>query len=148
MTKRFQKIAFSVNSTRPHEADNVAFSNLSTLESVFKRLRFQWIQPVHTKPILLRFQIFPFWRAFSKDCVSSKTTHRFHRSFVRTSIMWKSSFFLSDLIASVVSKLGLYRFTKLTQHSHRTVVQCGTVVASHTWTWAGWSMLRFSPYRC
>ena len=40
MTKRFQKLAFSVNSTRPHEADTVAFSNLSTLESVFKSLRF------------------------------------------------------------------------------------------------------------
>ena len=40
MTNRFQKFAFSVNSTRPHEADTVAFSNLSNLESVFKSLRF------------------------------------------------------------------------------------------------------------
>ena len=35
MTNRFQKFVFSVNSTRPREADTVAFSNLSTLESVF-----------------------------------------------------------------------------------------------------------------
>ena len=35
MTNRFQTFAFSVNSTRPHEADSVAFSNLSTLESFF-----------------------------------------------------------------------------------------------------------------
>ena len=40
MINRFQKFAFSVNSTRPHEADTVVFSNLSTLESVFKSLRF------------------------------------------------------------------------------------------------------------
>ena len=40
MTNRFQKFAFSVNSTRPHEADAVAFWNLSTLENVFKSLRF------------------------------------------------------------------------------------------------------------
>ena len=40
MTNRFQKFAFSVNSTRPHEADTVAFSNISTLEIVFKSLRF------------------------------------------------------------------------------------------------------------
>ena len=37
----FKSFAFSVNSTRPHEADTVAFSNLSTLESVFKSLHFQ-----------------------------------------------------------------------------------------------------------
>ena len=36
MTNRFQKFAFSVNSTRPHDTDTVAFSNLSTLESVFE----------------------------------------------------------------------------------------------------------------
>ena len=41
MTNRFQKFAFSVNSTRSHEADTIAFSNLSTLESVLKSLRFR-----------------------------------------------------------------------------------------------------------
>ena len=40
MINCFQKFAFSVNSTRPHETDAVVFSNLSTLESVFKSLRF------------------------------------------------------------------------------------------------------------
>ena len=40
MTNRFQKFAFSVNSTRPHDTDTVAFSNLSTLEIVFESLRF------------------------------------------------------------------------------------------------------------
>ena len=39
MTNRFQKFAFLVNLIRPHEADIVAFSNLSTLESAFKSLR-------------------------------------------------------------------------------------------------------------
>ena len=37
---RLQKFAFSFISTRPHDTDTVAFSNLSTLESVFKSLRF------------------------------------------------------------------------------------------------------------
>ena len=36
-TNRFEKVAFSVNSTRSNAS--VAFSNLSTLESVFKSLR-------------------------------------------------------------------------------------------------------------
>ena len=36
-TNRFETFAFSVNSTRSN--DSVAFSNLSTLESVFKSLR-------------------------------------------------------------------------------------------------------------
>ena len=36
MINRFQKSAFSVNSTRPHDPDTVVFSNLSTLGSVFK----------------------------------------------------------------------------------------------------------------
>ena len=40
MTNHFQKFAFSLISTRPHDTDTVAFSNLSTLESVFKSLRF------------------------------------------------------------------------------------------------------------
>ena len=40
MTNRLQKFAFSVNSTRPHDTDTVAFSNLSTLESVCKSLSF------------------------------------------------------------------------------------------------------------
>ena len=40
VTNRFQKFAFSVNSTRPHDTDTVAFSSLSILEIVFKSLRF------------------------------------------------------------------------------------------------------------
>ena len=40
MTNRFQKFAFSLISTRPHDIDTVAFSNLSTLEIVFESLRF------------------------------------------------------------------------------------------------------------
>ena len=40
MTNRFQKFAFSLISTRPHDTDTVAFSNLSTLEIVFESLRF------------------------------------------------------------------------------------------------------------
>ena len=57
MTNHFQKLAFSVNSTRPHKANTV---------SVFQSLFFQWIRPIHTKPILLCVQIFPLWRAFAK----------------------------------------------------------------------------------
>ena len=45
-----------------HEADTV---------SVFKSLRFHYkFQPGHTTPTLLRFQIFPLWRSFSKVYVS------------------------------------------------------------------------------
>ena len=38
--ERFQKFALSLISTRPHDTDTVAFSNLSTLEIVFESLRF------------------------------------------------------------------------------------------------------------
>ena len=40
MTNRFQKFAFSLISTRPHDTDTVAFSNLSTLEIVFESTSF------------------------------------------------------------------------------------------------------------
>ena len=44
----------------------------------FKSLRFRWIWPVHTKPILLRFQILPLWRVISKVCVFTENGTRKH----------------------------------------------------------------------
>ena len=44
---------------------------------VFKSLRFHSFRPVHTTPILLRFQIFPLWRAFSKVCVFTENDTSF-----------------------------------------------------------------------
>ena len=41
----------------------------TTWPIAFNSLRFQLIRPVHTTPILLRFQVFPLWWAFSKVCV-------------------------------------------------------------------------------
>ena len=39
--ERFQKFAFSLISTRPHNTNTVAFSNFSTLEIVFESLHFR-----------------------------------------------------------------------------------------------------------
>ena len=60
MTNRFQKFVFSLISTRQHDADTVAFSNLSTLESVFKSLRFHrsFVRTGHENATkCLRFQM-------------------------------------------------------------------------------------------
>ena len=42
MTNRFQKFTFSVNSTRPHETNTVAFSNLSDSGKCFQKFAFSW----------------------------------------------------------------------------------------------------------
>ena len=39
-TNRVEKFTFSVNFTRPHENNSVAFSDFSTLESDYKSLHF------------------------------------------------------------------------------------------------------------
>ena len=94
MTNRFQKFAFSVNSTRPHEADTV---------SIFKSLRFHRFRPVHTTPCrhCCVFKSFHSGDCFRKFAFSSKTIHRFHH--FRVDGTWKRNkmFVFSNENASV-----------------------------------------------
>ena len=69
MTNRFQKFAFSVNSTRPHEADTV---------SVFKSLRFHSFRPSTRHRYCSVFKSFHSGDRFRKFAFPSKTIHRFH----------------------------------------------------------------------
>ena len=65
----------------------------------FQKFTFSFIfRLVHTKPILLRFQIFPRWRAFSL-----KTIHRFHR--FRVDGTWKRNKIIAICFISSETKV-------------------------------------------
>ena len=68
----FPKICVFNYSTRPHETDSVVFSNLSTLESDFKSLRFQLFDPSTRHRYCCVFKSFHSGERFRKFAFSSK----------------------------------------------------------------------------
>ena len=86
---RFQ-IVFPVHTKTIQVTENAYLSTLhcACLESFlvfsvghlgFFQMKVDWDWVIPSTRILLRFQIFPLWGAFSKLAFSSKTKHHFHR---------------------------------------------------------------------
>ena len=74
---RFQKFAFPMKTIRPHDNDimiTISFSNLSTLETVFKSYRFQW-QGSSFLIVFDRFSVDARWKLKEKFAVSMKTIY-------------------------------------------------------------------------
>ena len=80
--------------------------------------RSQWIRPVHTKPILLRFQIFPL----QKFAFSSKTIHRLHR--FRVDGTWKRGLSLCLWSWSLLITYNTHHYSMGTYNTHHYFLIC------------------------
>ena len=134
---------FSVNSIHPHEADTVAFSNLSTLESVFKGLRFH-IVFVWTGP-----EAWPlacdYLASKSKSSHCQFSQHIYWQLFLWNDLKWlcKYSTHIGDTWALCVLNYSLNtasRYNRSSSYRHWDFLKClaRRPVQCDVWTVGFW----------